>query len=881
MKNWRRWFSRSNWEQELGEELRFHIEQQTAANIAAGMPREEARRQAVLQLGAAEGVKEYCREESRAFWLERVCEDVRFGLRVLLKNWRLTGLAVFSLGVAMAVCVVGLSVFNAVLLRPPAVEAPGRLVTIYTHSPANEFDDVSYLDYKFYRTNTRVFSGVAAYPNSISKFPLSFGDRNEMGMVSAVSDNYFDVMGIRPALGRMFGARDDDEKTPDAVLSYSCWKRWGADPGIIGKTVMLRRHALLIVGVAPRKFSGVVFGFGSDVFITLATAADIFQSQASLADRADRELLLVARLKKDATQQEARAEVQALSGQLSVDFPRADKESVAVVTDVSVLPPDSRSTTKLISGVLVAIVLSVLLIACANVTNLLLGLAAGRRQEVLIRVALGATRGRLVRQLLTESAVLCAASGFTGFLIAWFPLAKLSNFNASIPVMGAFEFAANFRADGVVLAMTLGLIVLASLASGLAPALNSSKPNLAGAMNGEIAVGGTRKGIVRNVLVVIQVAVCTLVMVGIGLCVRSLRNLREVDPGFTARNLAMVSVDLQDSGFNEEQGRKFYIDLRQKASELYGVESFCLALTLPLGQNAWATDQVHFDAAANPNQHLAEIAYAVVDRDYFATLGIPLLAGRTFESSDTEKAPEIAIINHKMAETVWPDENPIGKGMRIENGNREVTVVGVVGDGKYSNLDEPTRPYMYYDLEQHYQTGMALIVRTKGDPRRWLEPLSQIVEKLGATASLPPVALDEWMKFTLYVPILTLDVVSGLGALALLLAAVGLYGTIFHSVSERKKEIGIRVALGAQPSDLLKLFLGRTAIISGGGVLLGIALGIVATTVFDSQFYGIRRVEPWVLVPVALAMVLISTAIAYAAARPWINSSPMEAVRHV
>jgi putative ABC transport system permease protein len=877
----RLWFSRKKWEEQLVEELRFHVARQTAENIAAGLPPEEAHRQAVLQLGAAEGVKEDCREQRPGFWLETLWADCRYGARMLRKNWRLTSLAVFSLGVAMAVSVIGLSVFNGVLLRPPAAADPGRLVTIYTRSPAGAFENVSYSDYQYYRDNNQIFSGIAAFPNSISKLNMSFAERNEVGTMNALSDNYFTVIGIRPILGRLFVRGDDDKKSPSAVLSYSCWKRWGADPQIIGKTLTLRRHTLTIIGVAPKSFSGTVFGFGTDVFVTLATAADIFQDPGSLKDRTERGLLLVARLKPNATQQGARAELQALSAQLAAAFPEADKDRKAVLTNISVLPPDSQSTAELISGVLVTIVLLVLLIACANVANLLLGLAAGRKQEVLIRVALGATRGRLVRQLLTESAILCAASGIVGFLAALVPLRKLSDFNASLPVLGAFEFAANFRADGTVLAMTFGLVVISGLAVGLAPALHSSKPNLAGAMSGEIAVGGTGKGVLRNVLLVIQVAVCTLVMVGVGLCLRSLHNLREVKPGFSARNLAAVMVDLQESGYSEAQGRKFYDDLRRAASQLHGVESFCLAPTLPLGENAWDEDEVHFEGKADNNQQPVKISYTAVDGNYFATLGIPLLAGRTFESSDAEKSPEVVVVNHKLAETYWPGESPVGKHMRVKNGDRVVTVAGVVGDGKYSDLDEPTRPYMYYNLAQHYQNGIALIVRTKGDAHQWLEPLTQIVRKLGTPSDMPAVTLDEWMRFTLFVPILTLQVVSGLGALALLLAAMGLYGTVFHSVSERKKEIGIRMALGALRSHLMKLFLRQTAIIAGFGVLIGLLLGIAATIIFNSQFYGIHPVELQVLIPVALLIVLLSMAIAYAAARPWINGSPMDAVRHI
>lgn len=881
MKSWRLWFSRKKWEQQLDEELRFHVERQTTENIAAGFAPDEARRQAVLQLGAAEGVKEDCREQRRGFWMETLCADGRYGVRMLSKNWRLTSLAVCSLGVAMAVSVIGLSVWNTVLLRPPTAADPGRLVTIYTRSPTGAFEDVSYPDYQYYRDNNQVFSGIAAFPNSISKLNMSFGKRNEVGTMNTLSDNYFTVMGIRPMLGRLFVRGDDDKKSPSAVLSYSCWKRWGADPEITGKTLTLRRHTLTIIGVAPKSFSGTVFGFGTDVFVTLATAADIFQDPGSLTDRRARGLLLVARLKANAMQQEARAELQALSAQLAAAFPEADKDRTAVLTNISVLPPDSQSTAELISGVLVTIVLLVLLIACANVANLLLGLAAGRKQEVLIRVALGATRGRLVRQLLTESAILCAASGIVGFLTALVPLRKLSDFNASLPVLGAFTFAANFRADGTVLAMTFGLIVIAGLAVGLAPALQSSKPNLAGAMSGEIAVGGTGKGVLRNVLLVIQVAVCTLVMVGVGLCLRSLHNLREVNPGFSARNLAAVMVDLQESGYSEAQGRKFYDDLRHAASQLHGVESFCLAPALPLGENAWDEGEVHFEDKADNNQQPVKISYTAVDGNYFATLGIPLLAGRTFDSSDTEKSSEVVVVNHKLAETYWPGESPVGKRMRIKNGDRVVTVAGMVGDGKYSDLDEPTRPYMYYNLAQHYQTGIALIVRTKSDAHQWLEPLAQIVRKLGTPSDMPAVTLDEWMRFTLFVHILTMQVVSGLGALALLLAAMGLYGTVFHSVSERKKEIGIRMALGALRSHLVTLFLRQTAIIAGFGVLIGLLLGIAATIIFNSQFYGIRPVELQVLIPVALLIVLVSMAIAYAAAWPWINASPMDAVRHI
>jgi predicted permease len=799
-------------------------------------------------------------------------QDLRYGLRMLQKNWKLASIAAFSLSVAMALSVAGLSVFNGIMLRPPVATAPERLVTIYTASPTSEFDGVSYPDYKYYRDSNHSFSAVAAFPNGISLRHMTHGDRDETGTVEAASDNYFSVMGIPPFLGQLFTPGDDEKKTPSAVLSYSCWKRWGSNPEIVGKTVVVNGQTLVIQGVTPKNFNGVVFGFGTDVITTL-------DSQA-LADRNARLLFLIGRLKPGVTRQRASADIRALSGQLAAAYPEADKHRVAVLAPATALPPDARSTAELISSVLIAIVLMVLLIACANVANLLLGLATGRRQEILIRAALGATRGRLIRQLLSESAILCAVGGMGGFLFASAALAKFSQFKAPIPILGNFTLAANFRTNGTVLAMTLILIFIATLVTGLVPATYASSANVAGALSGEAVVGGTRKGFIRNALVVVQVAVCTLVVVGVGLCLRSLHNLQDVNLGFSPRNLVAVMIDAQSNNLSEAQGLNLYSELKRSASQLYGVQSSSLALEFPLIDDQWSTEEAHIEGARDGLQQKVQIPGNVVDGSYFATLGIPLAAGRTFDSSDAKNAPEVVVINHKMAETYWPGDNPIGKQIRIQNGNRVITVVGVVGDGKYGSLDEPMHPVIYYALSQHYLPQLMLIIRTQGNPRQWAQPLSQMVRGLGLRLDTPPFTSDDVLHFTVMVPLLTLRVVSSLGALALMLAIFGLYGAIFYSVNERKKEIGIRVALGAQPFSLIKLFLRPTAMISGVGVSVGLFLGIAATILLRSQFYEIRAVELHVLVPVGFAMAVISTAIAYVAARPWIKVNPLEAIRH-
>lgn len=863
----------------LDEDIREHIERETQQNIERGMTPGEAHTAAMRKFGNVRRVKEETREVWSWVWVEEIWQDVKYGLRMLVKNWKPASIAAFSLAVAMALSVAGLSVFNGTMLRPPVANAPERLVTIHTVAPGSDSYHISYPDYEYYRDNNKSFSGVVAVPEAIGLSPMTVGGADETGSVEQASDNYFAVMDIRPFLGRLFVPGADEKKLPAAVLTYSAWKRWGADPKIVGKTLVLSRsrETHTIVGVAPKEFTGPIFGFSADVVTLLDT-----QSRAS-AQRDNRDLFLIGRLKPGVMRESAGADVRTLSGQLAAAYPKEDKNRMAVVTPATVLSfdPDARSTAELISAVLIGIALMVLLIACANVANLLLGLATGRKQEMLIRSALGASRGRLMRQLLTESAILCAFGGMAGFLIASVALAQFSHFSVLWPLVGRFNFAIDFRANGTVLLMTLALIFIASVATGLTPAIYASSTNVAGALRGEAVVGGTRKSYVRNALVMIQVAICTLVMVGVGLCVRSLKNLQDVNLGFSSRNLTSVMIDLQSNGVSEPQWPDSYRQLKQAALQLAGVESCSLAVELPLVDSDWPTDGIRKEAGDGAQWTQTPVNF--VDGDYFTTLGMPLLRGRAFNSEDTKNAPEIVMINHTMAETYWHGADAIGKQLRVQDGNRNrvVTVVGVVADSKYNSLDETVHPVIYYALSQHYGQALLLTIRTKSAPRLWVQPLSQMVRNLGLQLVGPPFTWNDVMYFSLFIPVVMLRVVSVLGALALLLAVLGLYGAVFYSVNERKREIGIRVALGAQPFHLVKLFLRQTAIISGLGASVGSLLGVAATILFRSQFYRISPVEMQVLVPVAVAIVLVSMGIAYAAARPWIKVSPMDAVRHV
>ena len=513
-------------------------------------------------------------------------------LRVLRRYWGLTLISLVSLTIAMALGVAGLSVANTFVVLAPAAPQPDRLVMIYSRQPGKEIEQISFPDYEYYRTNNHVFTDVAAAPNSVGiDDDFNFDGRDVKVATRAVSETYFAVLGIRPFLGRFFSPGDDRSKTRLAVMTFSCWKRLGSDPHIVGK--VLAKHT--IVGVAPKEFTGSFFGFNGDLLTPLGELDD---NTAWFTKRGVRRLILLARLKPGVKRSQAQAEMATLSGQLAAAYPKDDKDRAAVVTRATLLPPDAIPTAELMSAILIALLLLVLFIACANVANLLLAIAVGRRQEAAIKLALGAPRGRLIRKFLAESAVLCAAGGVLGYLLAAVAIARYSDFSVTFPSIGNFSVGMNLRLDALVVAFTIVLILTATLATGLAPALYASSPGLAQVLGGEIVVGGTRKRVRRNALVVAQVAVCTLVLVGMGLCQRNIYNLRHADLGFSARNLVAVEVYMEAEGYSEARGKEFYQTMRRTVAALPGVEAVTLAWDLPpLGA---ITVPVHLQDKAEP-----------------------------------------------------------------------------------------------------------------------------------------------------------------------------------------------------------------------------------------------------------------------------------------
>ena len=792
--------------------------------------------------------------------------------RTLLKEWKLAGVAVFSLSIALALGVAGISVSNFILLRPPAAADPGRLVTIYHRSTDKPEEQVSYPAYRYYQGQARSFEDIAAYPNSISKTWME--DRGE-AVFEPVTDNYFSVMGMRPVLGRFFSRADGNKRLPEAVLTYACWRRWGSDPNIVGKTLSID-GGLTVVGVAPKEFTGVFIGLSADLVVPVTTHVN----QDSLLKRDEREFTLIGRLKPGVSRKQANVEMQTLAQQLGNAFPQTDKDRVPVLTRAMVLPPDAIKDAELISGVFMILIVLVVLVACANVANLLLALAVKRRQETLIKAAIGATRGALIREFLIESTTLCVLGGLAGYVLAGIALRRLSGFSTMLPLFGSVNIVTDVKPDATVAILAVALVLVASLATGLPGALYASSPHLAGALSGEITIGGRRKGVIRNSLVVIQVSVCALVMVGLGLCLRSTDNLRRVDPGFSARNiLGALVVDVQSASHSEAQEQQLYKSLAAAASQIYGVESVSLANGLPF-VGGFSPGFVDVPVELAGESKSLQVSSSVVDDNYFATLGVPLFSGRVFDSTDRKDGPEVVLINRKLAETLWPNQEPLGKTMRVGKPGKQVMIIGVVGNGKYNDLDEATKPFFYYPLSQHYQPQVQIIVRTNGDPRLWAEPLTRAAKSAGFMIPVPPFTMGGLLYLEMLVPLLTLYVVGGLSLIGVLLAVVGLFGAVSYSVSERKRELGIRSALGAAPSDLFGMVLREITATVGSGIAAGVLIGAAATVLLRSQLFGIQVVEWIVLLPVILSMAALAALVSCLAARTWVYGDPLEALRH-
>ena len=821
--------------------------------------------------------------------MDTLLQDIRYTLRVLGKKPGFALVAILSLALGIGANVAVFSLVNFVLFKPMPVKQPERLAALYTTEPQSNLPSgFSYPDYIDYRDGSEVFADLMGFTGIPLNLSVS-GGQPELIWGELVTGNYFSGLGVEPVVGRGFKPEEDltPNSHPVAVISYNFWqRRFSSDPDIAGKTIRLNNHDFTIVGVAPFGFTGAKFlGFIPDAWVPVMMHQQVWpDSEQILTRRASRFLSLRGRLKDGVSLEQAEAAMNTRARQLEQAYPETNKNLTINVVDGSTKVEPYITVTGVIpifTSMMMAIVGLVLLIACANVANLLLARAAGRRREVAIRLALGASRTRLIRQLLTESTILSLVGGGLGLLMALWVGDLMMAF---YPVLdfNTVEPAYDMSLDWRVIVFALAVSIITGFIFGLAPALQASKPDLVPTLKGETAVlGGPRRFGLSNILVIAQVALSLVLLITAGLFIRSVQNAEKIDPGFDTQNIMLSSVDLGLQGYDEARGKDFYKHLVERVGAVPGVESAAVAFPLPLDAYDYGTRIDIEGYQPPPDEGRVRVGYTIAGPGYFRAMGTRLIEGREFNERDTADAPRAVIINETMARRYWPDQNPIGKRIRVGNERNPFSeVVGLAEDGKYTTLGESPTPYMFVPLGQNYDGRMTLIVRG-ADAERLVPAIRQEVRALDETLPLFGVkTIREFMTRSLAGAQSAATLISLFGVLAMLLAAVGIYGVMNYSVSTRTREIGIRMALGANRVEVLKMILKQGMFLAGLGVVIGLALAFVLTRMMTSLLFGVSATDQITFIAISLLLAAVALAACYIPARRATRVDPMVALRY-
>jgi predicted permease len=833
-------------------------------------------------------------------------QDLRYGARTLWQSPGFTVVAVLSLALGIGANTSIFSFVNAVLLKSLPVADPSRLVYVFSGSRSAPYNVASYPDYVDFRDKNEVFSSLIAY----SPISVSLNDNDQPDTISGliVSGNYFDTLGVRPVLGRAFLPEED--KTPGSnpvvVISHALWQsRFGGDRSVVGKKLLMDGQPFTVVGVAPANFNGAETGRTNDLYVPLAMQALVRPPRGGysgemnpdlLSRRGPRWLDMIGRLKPGVTAEQAQAAMSTLAAQLAQAYPDTNKDVTAAVTPASQGDPTERGTLLSVAKLLLAVVGLVLLIACANVANLLLSRATGRRKEISIRLALGASRWRLIRQLLTESVLLSIIGGALGLLLAFWVVDALRTI---APPANLFPVAYDFSLDKSVLAFTLLLSVVTGIVFGIAPALQASNPDLVASLKDETPLMSgqgswlARRLSLRSLLVVAQVALSLVLLIGAGLFLRSLRQAQRIDLGFDPDHVLTMPLNINLLRYTKTQGQDFYRQVIEQVEQLPGVQSATLTRTPPLsGASRQSTvivegqdspDRVSHSEGGGMNDEMGNVTLvSSVALKYFQTLNIPLLRGRDFTAQDREGTPGVVIVNQRFAARYFPGADPIGRRISFNGAQGPwLEVVGLARDSKYITVGETPATFVYQPLAQRHESGMTLLVRTSGDPASATSAVRGAVQQLERNLPLNVARpMTELLAMSLFPARMGALLLGCFGLLALLLATVGLYGVMSYSVSRRTREIGIRMALGAQSGNVLRLVLREGMTLVAGGIVLGLVVAFAVTRLLAGFLYGISPTDPVAFTVIALLLSAVALVASLIPARRAAKVDPMIALRY-
>ncbi len=878
-------------ERELDDEIRTHIAMQADENLEEGMPLDQAQRDARRAFGNTTIALEDSREAWIYRWADDLRKDFRFGLRMLLKNRAFSAIAVISLALGFGLNTTIFTVVNAILLHPLPVRDASRLVELDTVDAKTKVTQaraiklgISFPNCQDFQKQSEALSGVACWVATALTWSGGAEPLQVQGYLA--SGNYFDVLGLTPAAGRFFLPDEDTKPNSNnvVVLSYALWtNKFGANPETLGRAMQLNATTYTIIGVAPKGFKGTTT-FGSTEQVWIPTSMKGQALAGFLADNFnDRRFLAMnafGRLRPGVSLEQAEASSKMIASRLESAYPKDNAGRSVALTSLSeaAVGVNDHAQFVLAGTMMLGAVGVVLLIACANLANLLLAQAARREKEMTVRSALGAGRGRLLRQLLTESTILSLLGAAAGLLLAYWGRGVLWSYRPP----GIAENEIDLSLDAHVLLFTLGIALLTGALFGAVPAIKASAPNLAEALKagGRGNTVGWRSNPARALLVVLETALALVALVAAGLFVHSQQNVAKMDPGFESQRLLVMAFDLGALHYNEGRGQQFYRSAMEAAAHIPGVAGATVAANFPLGGGLGRTTFPEGQDETSGYRGTLTTTDAVMP-GFFDTLRIPLVKGRTFTDTDRKETAQVAVVNEAMARHFWPGEDAIGKRFHFFGDPQLREIVGIVRDTAVAQIGEDPQPVIYQPLTQDYSPFATLQVRTTGTPENALASVRSAIQSLDPNLAITNVqSIREMLEQSLWAPRMGAILLSLFGALALVLAAVGVYGVLSYSVNQQRQEIGIRMAMGAQRGDVLRLVIAQGMRLTVAGLVVGILLAALLSRLLASLLFGVNAMDPVTFAGVTSILLLVALVACYIPARRATSVDPLVALRY-